>query len=200
MTLEFFFDYGCPFSYAGFVHLKSLIQDYPALSVELRPVEAHPAPEPRLDIQGIESWWKKRLQTYLQTPFPVGVPKHPMPRSPYVLAGLLYVQHLGGDVLGYSDIVFDRTFQQAKDIERPEVLEEIAKAAGLSAPEFLKAVVSQEYQEKVRKGSTYAYTERQIAFVPTYIVGEQRLEAIEARGVTPQALADFLKTVIQQSG
>ena len=45
MQIEVFFDYACPYCYEAHKHLLTLISQYPAISIQWRPCEAHPRPE-----------------------------------------------------------------------------------------------------------------------------------------------------------
>ncbi|MDR1692087.1 MAG: DsbA family protein [Oscillospiraceae bacterium] len=44
-TLEFFFDYACPYCRKGYNDFTELIPEYPDIEVVWRPCEAHPRPE-----------------------------------------------------------------------------------------------------------------------------------------------------------
>jgi predicted DsbA family dithiol-disulfide isomerase len=44
-TVQFFYDYECPFCKKGYEYLREITGDYPQITVEWRPVESHPLPE-----------------------------------------------------------------------------------------------------------------------------------------------------------
>lgn len=45
MKLEVFYDYTCPFCLRGYNYLLEVLPEFPDLTVEWRPCEAHPRPE-----------------------------------------------------------------------------------------------------------------------------------------------------------
>ena len=73
-TLEVFFDYACPYCLKGHEYLVELAPQYPDITIDWRPCEAHPRPEehgPHSDLcirsmffardQGVDLWAWHRL-------------------------------------------------------------------------------------------------------------------------------------------
>jgi predicted DsbA family dithiol-disulfide isomerase len=44
-VMQVFFDYECPYCKKGYEYLLDLINDYPGIEIEWRPIESHPLPE-----------------------------------------------------------------------------------------------------------------------------------------------------------
>lgn len=95
-TLEVFFDYACPFCMRGHEILLELAPQYPAITIEWRPCEAHPRP----DSYGSHSDLCAR--------------------------GMFYVQEHGTDLMDYHRRMYRAALIDGADIEGLSVVAKLA--------------------------------------------------------------------------
>lgn len=165
MKLEIFFDYLCPFCEMGHSYWCELLPRHPEIEPVWRPCEAHPRAEE-----------------------PGG--RH----SDLAIQGALFVRESGADERAYHDAVFSACYDQGADIEDTQVLAACAVSAGAEKAAFLQALESGAYAAAQRECDRYAYGEKQVQAVPTYIFADgRRADAKLGVGVPRDQLAAFLQ-------
>lgn len=103
----------------------------------------------------------------------------------------------GGVFREYHDAVFRAAFEQAADIARPELLEEIAQRAGLERAEFRAALASGAMEERMAAHKREA--EEFSAFgYPAFILGDFPLTGIQPIESMRLILARFLRQRAQE--
>lgn len=162
MKVELFFDYLCPYCYKGHGNLLELMPKYPELEIIWRPCEAHPRPEKSLV------------------------------HSDMAIQGMYFVEANNGDVLKYTAAIYDAHFNKKEDIEDIAVLASYAKDCGVDSTEFTKALLGNEYQHQVMDGNMYAWSNKKLVAVPSYISGEQQVCSQGGILVTKEELDKFL--------
>lgn len=91
-TLEVFFDYSCPFCMRGHDILLELLPQFPQMSVEWHPCEAHPRPE------------------------------HYGLHSDLLARGMFYAQEQGVDLMEYHCRSYRGAVTDREDIENPRIV------------------------------------------------------------------------------
>ncbi|MED2973670.1 Predicted dithiol-disulfide isomerase, DsbA family [Bacillus sp. OV194] len=181
IKLKVYSDYTCPYCYLAETAIKRAVEGKD-VKVEWKPFELHPFPSDRKAIKEWSADWEtsvlphaRELGRTINTP--------DLPALPYTgLAhqGFIYAKEQGKDQL-YSQLVFSAFFEKGKDIEKKDVLAEIAMEAGLDRSGFLSALSSEEFKEKLVREQGEA-KEDNITAAPTIVIGERVL-----KGLYPQA-------------
>jgi predicted DsbA family dithiol-disulfide isomerase len=179
MTLQLFFDPACPFCYRGWKDLKAILPDYPGLTIDWQPVEAHPIESARPDLS---KWWSSKAAKVS------GLRTH----SDLSIQGMLYVMSTGSDALAYMERLYDGIFEKGKKAEDAGLLADCAKAAGADAEALGSAIISGEYAQKQRAINDYAYEKCGVWAVPTLRIGDKQLDSVEGVGLSRAQMADFL--------
>lgn len=191
--LEVFFDYICPYCYLGLHDLKELLPNYPALSIAWRPCEAHPRPEPRFTWGDALEWEGDLLFRIHQAGIPINQPHSPSRYSDKAIQGLLSLEDQGGNIQRYNEAVYAAVFVHGKNIEDLDVLSECALTAGADPAVFRQVLLSETYKEQQLELNRYAWEENALEAVPSFRVGDFRLNAAPGIGVLRTTLAEFLE-------
>lgn len=94
-TLEVFFDYACPYCYRGHEILLELLPQFPTVSVEWHPCEAHPRPE--------------RYGSH----------------SDLCARGMFFALEQGADLMEYHGRMYHAALVDRIDIESPDVVSQL---------------------------------------------------------------------------
>jgi predicted DsbA family dithiol-disulfide isomerase len=96
-TMQFFYDYECPYSKRAYGYLVELLKQHPEIAVECRPVEAHPRPE-----------------------------NHP-PHTDLCVQAYYIAEELGADIHAFHSKMFESVSTERRNVEIPEILGEIVE-------------------------------------------------------------------------
>lgn len=96
-TLEVFFDYACPYCSRGHEILLELLPQFPTVSVEWHPCEAHPRPE------------------------------RYGPHSDLCARGMFFALEQGADLMEYHPRMYRAALVDRVDIESPSVVAQLAE-------------------------------------------------------------------------
>ncbi|PSL40861.1 putative DsbA family dithiol-disulfide isomerase [Salsuginibacillus halophilus] len=160
--LTIFFDYNCPFCYTEVVKLqKTNIQA--VWKAWRMPDNASPPSKP----EGYKDGAIRRLQELSQTcQITINPPERKMDT---------FLAHTGAKAAqaqqafdAYHKGVFTALFRDQQNIEDPEVLADIAAAAGIDRAEFLGALHSEGYHDLVHRDFAEA-DERSVWTIPSFI-------------------------------
>lgn len=162
--IEMFFDHTCPFCYRGHKLLMGLLPKYPDAEIVWRPVEAHPKAE--------EPWHR--------------------PYADLAVQGALYMHGAGLDERAFHERMYKAVFDERLNAEDPAVLTRCAGDTGADMGAFAGALNGARYADAQRAANDYAYNEKDVWAVPTFVCGEKRLDAAEGVGVTREGLDAFL--------
>ncbi|MGC4019847.1 MAG: DsbA family protein [Muricomes sp.] len=198
--VEVFFDYACPFCYVGLKYLTDLLPQYDSIEIEWIAVEAHPRPEPRMDLSDrIEEWEREVGGMIHQAGLEFKLPISPIPRSDKAFEAMHYIIEHGGDVEKYHRNIYRAMFAEQKNIEDYPVILSCAEGCNLNVEELDAALKAGDYSEKQHQSLVYAYGDMKIEVVPTFISGDKRLEAAPGIGVTQEQVKEFLDSILVQT-
>lgn len=195
ITLEVFSDYVCPYCFLAERPLQdALSTDGEDLEVRWMPFELRPHPTPTLEPEGdyLQTGWARSVFPMAEAMgVPIVLPKvSPQPYTRLAFEGHLFATAAGKSA-EYTHRMFTAFFQDEADIGDLEVLTEIATDLGLDADAFRRSLDEGDYTAEHDRLLRYAMLEMNVRAVPTFIVGNQRLE-----GVVP---ANTLSAAIQQA-
>ena len=164
--LELFFDHTCPYCYRAHAYLKELLPGYPAVKIAWRPVEAHPKIEE---------------------------PEH-KPYEDLAVMGAFFIRdHCPELEPAYHDRVFKANFEERKAVDDVAVLTKCAAELGADAAAFESALKNGDYVKTLARANDYAYEEKKVWAVPSYVCGDKRLDSVPGAGVTKAQLESLLK-------
>ena len=163
--IEVFYDLTCPYCLRGLNSFLRLAADYPQADIAWLPVEAHP----------------KVLE-----------PEH-KPYADLAVMGAFFARDHGIDLALYNERVFDMYFNERRQVDDPQALARAVKPLGIDSEAFVAALTDGRYEEALAQANSYAYEANKIWAVPSFICGDQRLDAAEGVGVSEEQLAAFLK-------
>ncbi len=118
----------------------------------------------------------------------------PHPYTDLAHQGFLYARDMGKGA-DYNQRVFNAFYQEDKNIGEIDVLAKLAAEAGLDEAEFKEALVSGKYQKAHKQVLKHAYEEAQITSIPTFLIGEERIEGAASKEVFEQVIESELKKI-----
>lgn len=189
-ALEFFFDYGSPYSYLASTQVEALVTRTNA-TLRWRPFLLGAVFAATGGESPVGNMYKAR---YLFKDLQDWAAHYDL--SPVVLPDGFPVNSLSADRLGlvaeekgllpaFTHLVFRAAFVEGRDISRPEVLRELATAAGLDPQAAFARMLSTEIKDRLRLNTEEA-VQRGAFGSPTFFVGEtmffgnDRLQFVEA--------------------
>jgi len=108
--------------------------------------------------------------------------------------GCLYIQETGGDVLAFTERVYKAHFVEELNVEDVSVLVKCAAESGVAdVKAFENALTSAKYEKAMLEANDYAYEQKGVWAVPTFVYGDIRLDAVGGIGITKQQLDKFLE-------
>jgi len=141
-----------------------LLPKYPKAEILWCPVEAHPKIEE---------------------------PEH-MPYEDLAVQGAFFVRENGGDELAYHERIYKARFEDGLAVDSIDVLAKCAGEIGVDVAAFEKALKSAKYEKQLHAANDYAYEQKDVWAVPTFICGEKRLDSEPGVGVSKEQLDAFL--------
>jgi len=163
-TVQFFYDYECPFCKKGYEYLEDeLAKLNGKVEIEWRPMEAHPAPDDAF------------------------------PPHTYLACQSYYIaKELGADMKAFHAAMFQAIAIEKQDVEKPEVLCSILKNI-VDTAKFLPLLTSGKYAKQVDENNDLAYNKSEVWFIPAFRTNGKKLDAQGGIGITPEDLGAFLK-------
>jgi 2-hydroxychromene-2-carboxylate isomerase len=194
--VEFFFDYGSPFSYLASTELSGLAARTGA-SIVYRPMllgavlkatgNSSPMTVPakgRYMGRELERWAGRYGVSFQSNPFPF------LGNTLRLMRGAVASQKLGA-FDRYHPAVFSATWAERQDLGDDAVLSAVLERAGVDADEILRSIDEQGTKDQLR-GATFIAIERGVFGAPTFFVGNEmfwgndRLDWVErALGADP---------------
>ena len=151
-------------------YLSEVLPKYPNVAILWKPVEAHPRHEE---------------------------PDH-RPYVDLIVQGCLYIQATGGDELAFTNRVYKAHFEESLNVEDVSVLVKCASETGVKdISAFETALKSGKYKQAMLDANDYAYEQKGVWAVPTFVCGDIRLDAVGGVGITKQQLDEFLNKCCQ---
>jgi len=110
-----------------------------------------------------------------------------------IVQGCLYIQETGGDEFVFTQRVYKAHFEEDLDVEDVSVLVKCAAESGVAdVPGFEIALTTAKYKKAMLDANDYAYEEKGVWAVPTFVCGDIRLDAVGGVGITKEQLDEFL--------
>lgn len=162
MNIELFFDYACPYCYKGHKNLLDLLESYPQLDITWRPCEAHPRPE------------------------------HTSIHSDMTIQGMYYIRDHQGDIWKYHELAYEAVFENHSDISDLDNLAAMAAQCKVNPDDFKKSLLENRYATEVTDGNYYAWGEKGLNAVPSYLSGSHFIGSHDGVLVTKHELDEFL--------
>ena len=147
-------------------YLSEVLPKYPNVEILWKPIEAHPRHEE---------------------------PDH-RPYVDLIVQGCLYIQETGGDELAFTNRVYKAHYDEELNVEDVSVLVKCAEESGVAdVKAFETALRSATYEKAMLDANDYAYEEKGVWAVPTFVCGDVRLDAVGGIGITKQQLDEFFQ-------
>ena len=146
-------------------YLSELLPKYPNAEILWKPIEAHPRHEE---------------------------PDH-RPYVDLIVQSCLYIQETGGDEFVFTQRVYKAHFEENLDVEDVSVLVKCAAESGVAdITAFETALTNATYKKAMLDANDYAYEQKGVWAVPTFVCGDIRLDAVGGIGITKKQLNKFL--------
>ena len=198
LRVKVYSDYVCPFCYLGKDQFEKAIEGK-EVDVEWLPYELRPRPSKQLDPANDPD--KLQLWEHAITPrakawnIDMKLPDvSPHPYTDLAHQGFLYARDMGKGA-DYNKRVYNAFYQEDKNIGEIDVLANLAAEAGLDEAEFREALISGKYREAHKEALEHAYEEAQITSIPTFLIGEERIEGAASKEVFEQVIESELKKI-----
>lgn len=154
------------------------------VEVEWMPFELRPYPAETLKPEGdyLQTTWKNSVYP-MADHFGVKIvlpSVSPQPYTHLAFEGFQYAkeQGKGND---YNHRVLEAFFQEEQDIGDVDVLTKLAGEVGLNQQEYRTALETRKYKEVHQKALEHAYSEADIQAVPTFIIGETKVQGMRSK-------------------
>jgi 2-hydroxychromene-2-carboxylate isomerase len=198
-SIEFFYDYGSPYSYLANSRLTAF-ESRTGARVNYRPIllggvfkatgNRSPFVEP---VEAKRQYFSHELRRSVKE---LGVAFAQNPHFPINTLGLMRATYAARalDVFGpFHSAIFRAFWEESADLGQPEIIAQVLDLAGLKGHEIVSASQNDEVKAALRAATDEA-VERGVFGAPTFFVGDEmffgndRLEAVE------RALAERNKT------
>ena len=183
LKVSIYSDYVCPFCFIGKDQLEKAIKETNAdVSIEWKTFELRPKPLEQLDSINDSSklaLWQQVINPRIEAwDVNMKLPNvSPYPYTDLAHEGFYFAQEHGKEN-DYNNSVYEAFFQEDQNIGEIEVLAQLAKEVGLDEVEFKEALVSRKYSPMRMQALEYANREANITGVPTFIIGEERINGV----------------------
>ncbi len=122
---------------------------------------------------------------------------HPRPEqwkrySDLCVQSMYYAVEKGVDLWKFHEKMYNIALKQNVNIEN---VEELANAfrGFFDAEDYIKSMKSGKYKDAPTTNNDYAYEECNVWALPSYVMGDKRLDSAEGVGVTKEQLASLIK-------
>ncbi|MCL2280065.1 MAG: DsbA family protein [Oscillospiraceae bacterium] len=162
--IEVFFDHTCPYCDRGLSYLWELLPKYQGVDIVWCPVEAHPKNEE---------------------------PEH-RPWQNLAVQASLCVRDLGADEVAYHKRLFKAYFEEKLSVEDTAVLAKCAEEIGADRSKVEAALKDAKYEKQQLAANDYAYEQKDVWAVPTFVGETTRLDSVAGIGVTKAQVEKLL--------
>jgi predicted DsbA family dithiol-disulfide isomerase len=196
LKIKVYSDYVCPFCFLGKAVLMDAVEGKD-VEIEWMPFELCPSPSPKLD--PINDPYKLRgwETTILPMAKQLGVEMKLAKFSPYPYTDLAFEGYHFANEFGkgneYNNAVFEALFHNEQNIGEIEVLAEIALKVGLDKVSFSEALKTRKYKDVQKKALNHAYEEAQIRSVPTFIIGDERIQGVARKELFDEIIGNEIR-------
>jgi len=162
--IEVFFDHTCPYCNRGLGYLWELLPKYPEVNIAWCPVEAHPKNEE---------------------------PEH-RPWQNLAVQASLCVRDLGVDEEEFHKRLYRAYCEEKLSVEDIAVLAKCAEEIGADRSKVETALKEAKYEKQQLAANDYAYEQKNVWAVPTFVGESSRLDAMAGIGVTKAQVEKLL--------
>lgn len=196
LKIKVYSDYVCPFCYLGKDQFEKAIEGMD-VEVEWMPYELRPRPseqlDPASDPSKLAAWEHYITPRAKEWGINMKLPNvSPHPYTDLAHEGFHFAKELGKEK-EYNNRLFTAFYQEDQNIGDVDVLSKIAGEVGLDQGEFKKALVSRKYEKTQKEALRHAYEEAEITSIPTFIIGNERIEGAAKKEVFKQVIENELK-------
>lgn len=183
LKVRVYSDFVCPFCFIGDSQLKQALEGKD-IEVEWMPFELRPVPSEPLSIKSnyIQQGWNYSVKPLAER-FGVEMTLpdiDPIPRTYLAHEGFQFAKEHGKGK-EYVDAVFKAYWVKGQDIANIDVLTTIAGEIGLNQDQLNEALTTRKYEEKHKQALRHAYEEAQVTAVPTYFIGNQKVQGVHTK-------------------
>lgn len=197
LKVKIYSDYVCPFCFLGKDQFEKAIEGEDDIEVEWMPFELRPRPSEQLDpindpekLTAWEHFIKPRIEAWEVN---MKLPEiSPHPYTDLAHEGFHFAKEFNKEK-EYNEKVYAAFFQEGKDIGNIDILAKLAADAGLPQGEFKKALETRKYEKSQQEALTHAYEEAKIRSVPTFIIGDKRIEGAVSKEVLKNAIKEEMR-------
>ncbi|MGD6818915.1 DsbA family oxidoreductase [Metabacillus sp. 84] len=192
VKIQVFSDFVCPFCFIGDTPLKQAVEGKDA-EVEFMPFELRPYPmeamSPKSDYiqqayqQSVQPL-AKRFGVEMELPMELD----PVPHTHLAHQGYQFAKE-HGEGLAYVDAVYKAYWQEGLNIGDMNILTGIARELGLNEAAFQDAITGGTYVQDHKEALNHARS-AEIQAVPTFIIGNQRLQGLHSKEAIEQAIEE----------
>lgn len=192
VKIKVFSDFACPFCYLAEAPLKEAMKGE-QVEVEWMPFELRPLPHSTLSSNDpyIQHAWNGSVKPLAEQ---LGVTMFlpdmdPLPHTHLAHEGYQFAKTQDRENQ-YVEAVLKAFWEKGSDIGKIDVLANIAEGVGLPKQLFTEALTNRTYKEKHQQALQYAYGEANIKAVPTFFIGNHRVQGLHS--------ASQLREIIQK--
>lgn len=191
LKISVYSDYVCPFCFLAKAPFEEAVRGK-KVEVEWKPFELRPSPSPRLDPAN-DPQKRAAWDSYIMPAAArLGVEMRLPDVSPHPYTGLAFEGfHFAaakGKGEAYNDRIFRAFFQESQNIGEVDVLTKLAGEIGLDEAGFRAALQAGTYRDAQREALQHAFEEARITAVPTFMIGEERLQGAVGKDVFEQVI------------
>ena len=150
----------------GHNYLLELLPEFPEITINWQPCEAHPRPE--------EGWG---------------------PHSDIILRGVFFVLENGIDIYAYHDLMYKAPNDKSVDIESIESVANYAGHL-VDYEKFKNALENGAYIADLKESDDNAFEKSGVWYIPAFRMNGKKLDAKGGVGVTKEELSNFLKEAV----
>lgn len=164
--LTVYFDYACPYCFRGITNLLELLPEFPELSIDWVPCEAHPKPERAFVHSDVAS------------------------------QAMMAAAAQGCDLIQFNQKVLAAHFTERRRIDHPDVLADIAADLSADRAQILAALKNGVYKAAVLRNNRLVWDTMQLEAVPCYKSGSKLLASQEDTAILKGQLKSFLSSAV----
>lgn len=198
LKIKVYSDYVCPFCFLGKIPFEEAIKDKD-VEVEWMPFELRPSPSPKIDPINdpvkMQHWDRFINPTIKKLGIDMKLPHvSPHPYTGLAFEGYHFAKEQGKGK-EYNDRVFRAFYQEEQNIGEIDILTKLAGEVGLDEAEFREALVNRKYKDEQHKALIHAYEEAAITSVPTFIIGDEKVQGFNSKETFEQIIAQEYKKI-----
>lgn len=199
LKIRVYSDYICPFC----VLTKGIFEEAiegKDVEVEWMPFELRPEPSPKLDPinepEKMQMWnrFTKSIGSDMKLPR-----VSPNPYTNLAFEGFHFAKEQGKGK-EYNDRIYEAFFKEEQNIGEIDVLAKLAVEVGLNGEAFKEALETRKYKDVQREALRHAYEDAKVKVVPTFIIGNKRIEGYTDKETFEKAINDEYAKDIASKG